>query len=134
MQSEMTRYEMTCPLNGKLCKDGVRADFEDQKKQCRWWTHVAGKDPQSEKVIDHYDCAMAWVPVVVLESSQMTRHMTATTQEFRNETKEGFDNFKKAIGQAAGAFNRLAAATEGMLEAAVPLPAIENKENNGHEN
>jgi hypothetical protein len=133
MQPESTRTEMTCPLNGKLCKEGIRSDFDSSTKPCRWWTHVAGKDPQSEKVIDHYDCAMAWVPVVVLESSQMTRHMTATTQEFRNETNENMKGFAGAMAKAAHAIQDLADTQREMIEA-VPLPSLENKENNGHEN
>lgn len=137
MQPEMTRVEMACPLNGAICNDGFREDFKanekGNKKQCRWWTHVAGKDPQSEKVIDHYDCAMAWVPVVILEASQMTRHMTATTQEFRNETNENMKGFAGAMAKAAHALQDLSNVQRELLEA-VPLPSIENKENNGHEN
>ena len=133
MQPEYERLEMNCPLNGKICRDGARTDFENQKKPCRWWTHVAGKDPQSEKVVDHYDCAVAWLPVVGLEQSQMTRMGTATVQEFRNETNGGFARFNKAIEQAAIAFRAMAEAQEALVHG-VPLPAIENKENNGHEN
>jgi len=133
MQSETLRYEMTCPINGKICKGGVRSDFEDQKKQCRLWTNVAGKDPQSEKVLDFFDCSWAWMPVVGLEQSQMTRQNTATMQDFRNETHDGFAAFGTAIKQAALAFNNLVEAQQALIEG-VPLPAIENKENNGHEN
>lgn len=137
MQPELTRVEMTCPLSATLCTDGVRDDFEPNKegkiKQCRLWTHVAGKDPQGEKVVDHYDCAWAWMPVVGLEQSQMTRHNTATMQEFRNETHEGLSNFNKAINQAALAFNAMAQAQQELISG-VTLPAIENKENNGNEN
>jgi hypothetical protein len=138
MQPEMTRVEMTCPLNGAICNEGLRDDFKPNekgiKKQCRWWTHIAGKDPQTEKQLDHYDCAMAWVPVVVLESSQMTRHMTATTQEFRNETHEGLAKFNQGLNKAAIALQQMADQQREMLEG-VPLPdQLENKNGGGHDN
>lgn len=137
MQSEMVRYEMTCPYNGEICCDGVRDDFKPNdkgiKKQCRLWTSIKGKNPQGEDVIDFFDCAHAWVPVVTIEASQMTRQNTATMQEFRNETHEGLQKMGGALKSAAIAFNDMAQVQREMLEA-VPLPSLENKENNGHEN
>jgi hypothetical protein len=139
MQPETTRIEMACPINGKICKSGVRSDFEDPRSTCRWWTHVAGKDPQSEKVIDHFDCAVAWVPVVVLEASQMTRQGTATMQEFRNETHESFSKFNATAGKAAAALSDMAKVQRKMIEAGKPqngdsqngeLPSNEGQ--NGH--
>lgn len=135
MQSELTRLEMNCPMNGKACVDGVRSDFEANehgvKNKCRWWTHVTGKDPQSEKVIDHFDCAMAWMPVTTLEASQMTRQNTATMQEFRNETKTGLQNFNKAVSQAALAFNAMAESQRALIEG-VELPdQLEHKNGDG---
>lgn len=112
MQSESSRSEMTCPMNGELCTDGVRPDFklnaQGIKKPCRWWTQVAGKDPQSEKIIDHFDCSMAWMPVVGLEQSQMTRHNTATIQEFRNENHDAMEKWNRSIEKAAGALEVMA--------------------------
>lgn len=133
MQPEYQRQKMNCPINGKACIDGVRSDFELKDKACRLWTHVAGKDPQSEKVIDHFDCAWAWMPVVGLEQSQMTRMGTATMQDFRNETNENMKGFAGAMGKAAYAIQELADTQKALIEG-VPLPSIENKENNGHEN
>lgn len=137
MESELKRSEMTCPVNGEICCDGIRDDFKANdkgiKKQCRLWTAVKGKDPQGENVIDFFDCAWAWMPVVGLEQSQMTRHNTATVQEFRNETQKNMSALSGAMKQAAIALNDVADNQREMLEA-VPLPALENKENNGHDN
>lgn len=139
MEPESTRRTRTCGqiTPGLPCVDGFREDFKPDKDgkihACRFWTHVAGKDPQSEKIIDHFDCAFAWLPVVILEASQMTRHMTATTQEFRNETNENMKAFGGAMAKAAYAIQELAETQKALTEG-VPLPSIENKENNGHDN
>lgn len=78
----------TCPINGKTCVDGVRSDFDfievsGVKKQykCRLWKALAGKDPQSNEVINDYDCAWSWMPLIGIENSQMTRHVVAQVSE-----------------------------------------------------
>lgn len=137
MQSELTRYEMTCPYNGEVCCDGIRSDFKPNKdgkiKQCRMWTAIKGKDPQSETVIDFFDCAHAWVPVVTLEASQMVRQNTATLQEFRNESQEALNKLGNGLKSAAIAFNNMAEAQRDFIQG-IELPSIENKEQNGYEN
>jgi len=137
MQSELTRYEMTCPYNGEVCCDGIRSDFKPNKdgkiKQCRMWTAIKGKDPQGENLIDFYDCAHAWVPVTNLEMAQRTIQSNATMQEFRNETHQKFAQFNRIMGRMAVAVRRMFRMQQEISQG-VPLPSIENKENNGHEN
>jgi hypothetical protein len=137
METELQRKCKTCPENGEPCVDGFRPDFKPHTDgkiyACRWWTAVKGKDPQSETILDFYDCSVPWMPVIGIEQSQMTRQNTATMQDFRNETHEKFGGFNKVIEQAAIAFHNLAEMNRQLLDSAVPLPSIENKENNGHE-
>jgi len=78
----------TCPINGKCCVDGVRSDFEfiemaGVKKQysCQLWTALAGKDPQTNETINEYNCAWAWMPIIGIENSQMTRHVVGQISE-----------------------------------------------------
>jgi hypothetical protein len=71
------------------CIDGWRKDFGQDEKtgergKCVWWKHVTGKDPQSEKQLDLFDCAIAWMPVIGLENSQRIMHVGVATQEVRN--------------------------------------------------
>lgn len=84
-----TKFEVACPLNGKLCVDGSREDFPETKVggkvKCRWWQHLAGKDPQSEKMIDQFDCAIAWLPITTVESAQMARQTSASVDKVANE-------------------------------------------------
>jgi hypothetical protein len=52
---------------------------------CEWWTHVRGKHPQSEEILDQWGCAIAWLPMLMIENSQMQRQTGAAVESFRNE-------------------------------------------------
>lgn len=91
MQNTDERKKLSCPLNGIACNSGQREDFassEIGKLQCRWWVHLFGKDPQSEKIIDQWDCAIAWMPTCQIEGSQMTRQATASIDKVANVMAE----------------------------------------------
>ncbi|QOR55541.1 MAG: hypothetical protein UMS36scaffold28_31 [Phage 59_13] len=85
MIDPMTKKECACPLNGKICIDGSREDFPANavggKIICRWWQHLAGKDPQSEKQVDHFDCAVAWLPVTTTETAQRASQTAASVDK-----------------------------------------------------
>lgn len=65
-----------CPLN----------NFEPCKQlDCAWFLKIRGKDPQSEQEIEDWGCAMAWMPIMMIENSQMQRQTGAAVESFRNE-------------------------------------------------
>lgn len=65
-----------CPLN----------NFEPCKQlDCAWFLKIRGKDPQSEQEIEDWGCAMAWLPVLMIENSQQQRQTGAAVESFRNE-------------------------------------------------
>lgn len=65
-----------CPLNS----------FEPCKQlECAWFIKVSGKHPQSEEVVEEWGCAMAWMPVMMIENSQQQRQTGAAVESFRNE-------------------------------------------------
>jgi len=105
MIDPLTKKNYACPLNGQSCIDGIRDDFPvdpstNRKITCRWWQHLFGKDPQSEKQIDTFDCAIAWLPTVVIEGAQMSRHTTASVDKLANQVadvKAGFSDLARAI-------------------------------------
>lgn len=132
-----TKHEWACPLNGKLCIEGSREDFPKNAAggsvKCRWWQHVSGKDPQSEKFIDQWDCAVAWLPTVGLEGSQQSRQCGASVDKVANEVAE----VRLGISALAGAVQVASAQMSQALERgaltvmlAAPTPS---QETNGHE-
>lgn len=84
-----------CPLGGR-CEE-IR---DNKQYRCAWYTKLVGKDPQSNKEIDEWACAMAWMPVMMVENAQRVRGMTAATESFRNESVKGQNTFNKLIATA----------------------------------
>ncbi len=132
-----TKFKVACPLNGKLCVDGSREDFPADdiggKVKCRWWQHLAGKDPQSEKVVDQFDCAIAWLPTVAIEGAQMSRQTGASVDKVANEVatlKSHMAAVSGAIRVAGGAISQ--AIESGSLTVMLPSPGTD-PESNGHQ-
>lgn len=53
--------------------------------KCMFWTHLLGSNPQKEETIDEWDCAIKWLPVLLIEGSKETRQTAAAIESFRNE-------------------------------------------------
>lgn len=65
-----------CPLNNfDPCKE-----FE-----CAWFMKVAGKDPQRDAEIEEWGCAVAWLPVMLVENARVSFQTGAAVESFRNE-------------------------------------------------
>jgi hypothetical protein len=129
------KIEWACPLNGQLCVDGSRADFPKDRVgnlvKCRWWQHVAGKDPQSEKVVDQADCAVAWLPTIGIENSQMSRQTAASVDKVANQVSEvklGLTALSGAVRVAGASIAQ--AVDAGALTVVLPSPN-EKPEPNG---
>ena len=70
-----------CPLLQKECI-GL---------QCAWITQIRGNDPQTGKEIDEWDCAVKWMPTLLIENSNQQRHTSAAVESFRNRIVENID-------------------------------------------
>jgi hypothetical protein len=66
-----------CPFNGQ--------DTSTVCHKCPLWIQVRGKDPQSDNEVDHWACSFAWMPMLLIENSQMQRQTGASVDSFRNE-------------------------------------------------
>jgi hypothetical protein len=120
-----------CPLNGKECRDGIREDFSAGLK-CRWWQHLYGKDPQSEKMIDQWDCAVAWLPITTIEASQMSRQTGASVDKVANEVATLKSHLAAVAGSIRVAGAGISQAIEsGSLTVMLPSPGTE-PQTNGH--
>ena len=65
-----------CPLNGfKKCK----------KFNCAWYIQIRGTHPQTGEEVDEYGCAMAMMPILMIENSRQTNQAGAAIESFRNE-------------------------------------------------
>lgn len=65
-----------CPIN----------NFEPCKQfDCAWFVQIRGQNPQTGQEVDEYACAVAWIPMLQIENSQMQRQTGAAVESFRNE-------------------------------------------------
>lgn len=53
--------------------------------QCSWFTQIRGNNPNTGKEIDEWGCAIAWMPVLMIENSQQQRQTGSAVESFRNE-------------------------------------------------
>lgn len=68
--------DMKCPLWKKPMKQVCHT--------CEWWVHLRGKHPQGEELIDQWGCAVAWMPALTVENSQMQRQTAASVDKVAN--------------------------------------------------
>ena len=68
--------EDNCPLNNfKKCK----------QFKCSWFVQMKGTNPNDGKEVDEYACAIAWLPMLLVENAMQSRQAGAAIESFRNE-------------------------------------------------
>jgi hypothetical protein len=85
-----------CPLH--------KEDMSKVCHKCPWWTRVVGKNPQSEEIMDDWRCAVALLPILLIENAQTQRQTGAAVESFRNEMVSGV---VEAVGHAAERAGRI---------------------------
>lgn len=79
-----------CPFLAKKC---IAHD-------CAIYIKVRGMDNNTGKEIEEWACSIAWMPTLLIESSNMQRHTTASVDSFRNEMVKA-NNISLAMQQGA---------------------------------
>jgi len=70
------KVEENCPLNGfKKCK----------QFKCAWFVQMKGTNPNDGKEVDEFGCAMAWLPMLLVENAMQARQTGSAVESFRNE-------------------------------------------------
>jgi hypothetical protein len=69
------KSENYCPLIKKKCIE----------HKCAWFTQVRGLNPNTGAEIDEWSCAVAWMPLLVIEVAQKENQTGAAVESFRNE-------------------------------------------------
>lgn len=70
------KVEDNCPLNSfKKCK----------QFKCAWFVQMKGTNPNDGKEVDEYACAIAWLPMLLVENAAQSRQAGAAIESFRNE-------------------------------------------------
>ena len=80
--------KQNCPLN----------DFNPCKQfDCAWFMKISGKNPNTGKDTEEWGCAMAWLPVLLVENAQQSRSTGAAVESFRNEMVEANQRSQKLL-------------------------------------
>lgn len=67
--------DLTCPLIKKKCIE----------HRCHWFIQVQGTNPNTGGSVSEWGCAVAWLPVLLIENAKEVRQGAAATESFRNE-------------------------------------------------
>jgi len=70
--------------------------------ECAWFMKVVGKNPQDGKDVEDWGCSMAWLPMLIIENSQMQRQTGAAVESFRNEMVKNNEVGQRVLLAAAG--------------------------------
>ena len=82
-----------CPLDGfKPCR----------QLECAWFMKVVGTNPNTGKEVEDWGCAMAWMPMLMIENSQQQRSTSAAVESFRNEMVKNNEVGQRVLLAAAG--------------------------------
>jgi hypothetical protein len=55
-------------------------------KTCPWWKQVRGRDINTGKEVDQWDCSISFMPMLMIETAAQARSGAAATENLRNET------------------------------------------------
>lgn len=80
-----------CPLLKKECIG----------TKCAWFTRVQGYDTNTGNEVDEYQCAIAWMPMLMVENSGQQRQTGAAVESFRNEMVKANENSVKLLAETA---------------------------------
>jgi hypothetical protein len=69
--------------------------------KCSWFTQVRGTNPNTGKEVDEWACAMAWMPIMLIENSQQQRQTGAAVESFRNEMVRANETSNQVLLRAA---------------------------------
>ncbi|KVL90755.1 hypothetical protein [Burkholderia stagnalis] len=79
--------KVLCPLLKKPCIE----------HECAWYAHVVGRDPQTGRDMDHFDCSIRWIPTMITEEARQTRGVQAAVESMRNELVKGQEAMTTAV-------------------------------------
>lgn len=75
---------------------------------CAWFIKIQGKNPQDGTDIEDWGCSIAWLPIMMIENSQMQRQTGAAVESFRNEmVKANEVNTRLILASSSEAQNKI---------------------------
>jgi hypothetical protein len=96
--------------------------------QCAWFTRVQGYDTNTGNQVDEYQCAIAWMPMLLIENSGQQRQTGSAVESFRNEMVKANENSQKVLLASLGFHGEQTKVIEATPKAKIVKPkAIRSK-------
>lgn len=91
--------DLVCPLH--------RCKMSKVCHTCPWWGPVRGRNPNTGAEVDHWNCAIALLPMLTINVANETRQGAAATESFRNEVVRRQDGRQQQLAGPAVALKRI---------------------------
>lgn len=95
-----------CPLGAK-CEEARIEEGKPVLYRCPWYVQVRGRDPNTGNEIDHWSCAIAWLPTLLINTANEVRQGAAATESFRNDMVRQGDQTQQVMLAAQALQTRL---------------------------
>jgi hypothetical protein len=81
-----------CPLN----------KFEPCKLwECSWFIEIKGAHPQTGTEVNEWGCAVAWLPVMLIDNARQQHSTAVAVESFRNEMVKANETSQRVLLAAA---------------------------------
>lgn len=94
-------FKAYCPMMKGVCVNGfVKGMPEDDngvRTKCAFFIQLAGKNPQTDEVINDPGCSIAFIPIIQLEGNNFMRQAIASTDKAATEIKKHHASFIGAL-------------------------------------
>jgi hypothetical protein len=88
---------------------------------CRKWRQIQGKNPNTGEDVNGWDCVDAWLPLLMIENSQMQRQTGAAVESLRNEMVKAATAQQQLQIQALRQQQQISAPRESAALRALPV-------------
>jgi len=99
----------TCPLGATCVKTNNSGEVLER---CAWHILLQGRNPQTDEVIDRWECSIAALPLLLVENIRTVNGVQMATESFRNEMVQA-NQISHAIALKANSTNPLLDNTYG---------------------
>lgn len=94
-------WKAYCPLMKGVCFNGFVKGMPEteagERTTCAFFITLAGRDPQTDEVINDPGCSIAFGPIIQLEGNQHLRHAIASTDKVATEVRDHSEIFFRAL-------------------------------------
>lgn len=88
------KTKIICPL-GSECEKSTDEGIE----RCAWFVQIQGVHPQTGDRIDESKCAMAWMPILQIETSKEVKGVAHAAESSRNVVADALQQSMPGLSQ-----------------------------------